>query len=109
MAIEQAQMQEYAKQWGRLVVRAWSDEAFKVRLLAEPAPALAEQGIALPPGMQVRVHENTAALVHLSLPPRPAEELSDEQLDAVAGGTPPARSAAPAPPAEAADPQDEGS
>jgi hypothetical protein len=35
--------------------------------------------------MQVRVHENTPAVVHLTLP-APSEELSDEQLDAVAGG-----------------------
>ena len=86
MAIDQAQMQEYAKQWGQLVARAWGDDAFKQRLLAEPGPALAEQGIAVPTGVEVRVHENTAALLHLTLPPAPSEEISDEQLDAVAGG-----------------------
>jgi hypothetical protein len=86
MAIDQTQMQEYAKQWGQLVARSWSDDAFKQRLLAEPGPALAEQGIELPPGIEVRVHENSPRLVHLTLPPAPAEELSDEQLDAVAGG-----------------------
>jgi hypothetical protein len=86
VAIEQVQMQEYAKQWGQLVARTWSDEAFKQRLLAEPAAALAEQGIAVPPDVEVRVHENTAAVFHLTLPPKPSEELSDEQLDAVAGG-----------------------
>jgi hypothetical protein len=86
MAIEQAQMQEYAKQWGQLVARTWSDEAFKQRLLAAPAPTLAKQGIAVPAGVEVRVHESTPTLVHLTLPPRPGEELSDEQLDAVAGG-----------------------
>jgi hypothetical protein len=86
MAIEQAQMQDYAKEWGRLVARAWGDEAFKRRLLAAPAAALAEQGIRLPPDVEVRVHENTATVFHLMLPPAPSEELSDEQLDAVAGG-----------------------
>jgi hypothetical protein len=86
MAIEQAQTQESAKRWGQLVARAWGDAAFKARLLADPGPALAEQGIQLPPGVEVRVHENTPAVVHLTLPPRPSEELSDEQLDAVAGG-----------------------
>jgi hypothetical protein len=86
MAIEQAQMQGYAKQWGLLVARTWSDEGFKRRLLAAPAVALAEQGIPVPPGVEVRVHENTATVVNFTLPPQPSEELSDEQLDAVAGG-----------------------
>jgi hypothetical protein len=86
MAIDQAQMQDYAKQWGQLVARAWGDEAFKRRLLAEPAAALAEQGIRLPPGVEIRVHEDSPTAVHLTLPPAPSEELSDEQLDAVAGG-----------------------
>jgi hypothetical protein len=86
MAIEQAQTQEYAKQWGQLVARTWSDPAFKDRLLAAPGPALAEQGIAVPPDVEVRVHENSPTVVHLTLPPAPGEELSDEQLDAVAGG-----------------------
>jgi hypothetical protein len=86
MAIEQVQMQDYAKQYGQLVARAWGDEAFKQRLLADPAPALAEQGIPIPPGVEVRMHENTASVVHLTLPPAPSDELSDEQLDGVTGG-----------------------
>jgi hypothetical protein len=87
MAIEQAQMQEYAKQWGQLVARAWGDEAFKRRLLAAPAAALAEQGIQFPPGVEVRAVENTDRVLYLTLPPKPSVELSDEQLDAVAGGS----------------------
>jgi hypothetical protein len=89
MAIEQGQMQAYAKQWGQLVARTWSDEAFKARLLADPAAVLAEQGIPLPPGVEVRIHEDTPAVVHLTLPPRPPSvnrELSDEELEAAAGG-----------------------
>jgi hypothetical protein len=84
MAIDQRQ--DLAKQYGQVVARAWGDEAFKARLLAAPAAALAEYGIQPPPGIEVRVVEDTARLVHLTLPPPPAEELSDEQLDAVAGG-----------------------
>ena len=79
MAIDHTQMQAYAKQYGQLVARAWGDEAFKQRLLAE-------QVIDVPPGVEVRVHESTDAVVHLTPPPKPAEELSDEQLEAVAGG-----------------------
>ena len=77
MAIDQAQAQEFAKQYGQLVARAWGDAAFKARLLAEPAAVLAERGIALPPGLEVRLHEDTPTLVHLTLPP-PSEDPSDE-------------------------------
>jgi hypothetical protein len=90
MATDPAQRQEYAKQWGQLVARAWSDEAFKQRLLAEPAAVLAEQGIPVRPGVEVRVHENSATAFHLVLPPSPPSvnrELSDEDLEAIAGGT----------------------
>ena len=78
MAIDQAQAQEYAQRWGQLVARAWGDEAFKAHLLAEPAPVLAEQGIAFLPGVEVRVHEDSPTLVHLALPPAPSEDPSDE-------------------------------
>jgi len=86
MAIEQAQTQEYAKRYGQLVARAWGDEAFKARLLADPAAVLAEHGLSVPPGVEVRAVENTDRVLYLALPPQPSEELSDEQLDAVAGG-----------------------
>jgi hypothetical protein len=86
MAIDQAQMPEYAKQYGQLVARAWGDQAFKRRLLADPAAVLAEQGIPVPPGVEVRAVENTDRVLYLTLPPGPSDELSDEQLDAVAGG-----------------------
>ena len=36
--------------------------------------------------MAVRAVESTPTTVHLALPPRPGDELSDEQLDQVAGG-----------------------
>src|SRR5262245_16660882 len=86
MAIDRAQIDAFAKQWGQLVARAWTDDAFKARLLAEPGPTLAEQGFEMPLGIEVKIHESTATLVHLTLPPAPSEDLSDEQLDAVAGG-----------------------
>jgi hypothetical protein len=34
MAIDRAQMHDYAKRYGQLVARAWVDPAFKARLLA---------------------------------------------------------------------------
>ena len=85
MAQNQEQQQEQARQWGQVVARAWRDEAFKQRLQADPAGVLREHGIAVPAGQQVRVVENTDQVMHLVLPPKP-RDLSDEQLDQVAGG-----------------------
>jgi hypothetical protein len=79
--------QEQARKLGQLVARAWTDEVFKQRLLAEPATVLQEQGLAVPAGTEVRVVEDTEQVQHLVLPRRPAEgELSEEQLAVAAGG-----------------------
>ena len=40
----------------------------------------------MPAGMTVTVVEDTDKQFHLVLPPVPTDELSDEALDAVAGG-----------------------
>jgi hypothetical protein len=83
-----ARRQEQARKLGQVVAKAWTDEAFKQRLLTEPATVLTEQGIAVPAGMAVRVVEDTERLRHFVLPARPAEgELSEEQLAQAAGGS----------------------
>ena len=87
MAIDQGQAQAYARNYGQLVSRAWSDPAFKQRLLSDPAAVLKEQGIDVPAGVRVQVLENTDKVFNLALPPQPSEGLSDEQLDQVAGGS----------------------
>ena len=62
------------------------DEAFAARLKDDPAAVLTEHGIAVPEGITVHVHENTATDVHLILPGCTTRELDDAELDAVAGG-----------------------
>jgi hypothetical protein len=85
------QQQEAMKQWGQVVARAWSDEAFKQRLLADPRAVLAEAGMAVPPNLTLQVHEATPTQYHLVLPPPPpgreGDKLSDAELDQVAGGS----------------------
>jgi hypothetical protein len=85
------QQQEQAKHWGQLVARAWSDETFKQRLLADPKAVLAEAGVPVPPNVTLQMHEATPTQIHLVLPPPPPErqgdKLSEEELDQVAGGT----------------------
>ena len=74
-------------QWGQIVAKAWQDDIFKKRLVAEPAVVLKEHGIQVPAGVQLRVVENTDQVIHLTLPAQPREgELSDEELEGVAGG-----------------------
>jgi hypothetical protein len=73
------------QRWGQVIARAWSDDSYKQRLLADPAAVMAEHGLTPPAGKQVRVVEDTADTVHAVLPARPSE-LSDEQLDQAAGG-----------------------
>jgi hypothetical protein len=63
-----------------------NDPAFKAELIANPAAALKAEGIDVPAGVAVTVVENTDKQFHLVLPPVPTDELSDEALDAVAGG-----------------------
>ena len=87
------QEQEAMKQWGQVVTRAWSDETFKQRLLSDPGTVLAEAGLPVPPNLTVQVHEATPTKLHLVLPPPPPAgqrgELTDADLDLVAGGSDP--------------------
>ena len=71
---------------GKIIARAWRDPAFKAKLLADPQATLKEAGVAVPAGVKVTVVENTDSHFHLVLPPKPAGELSDAELDKVAGG-----------------------
>jgi len=75
-----------------VIMRAWKDDAFRRELLSDPKAAIARlTGKPLPAGVKVVVHEETATTLHLCLPARPAKaagagELSDAELEAVAGG-----------------------
>ena len=84
-AMAQGDQQERARKWGQIVARAWREPAYKQRLMADPAAVLREEGLAVPAGQQVRLVENTDQVLHLVLPQKP-RDLSDEQLDHVAGG-----------------------
>ncbi len=57
--------------WAHVVGNAWADAEYKARLLAHPAAVLKEAGVELPPGLRLRVVENTADVTHLVLPAEP--------------------------------------
>lgn len=85
MADEQKQ-KDSIRAFQKVVAKTWSDPAFKVRLTADPKSVLAEHGVSMPEGVEVKVVENSDRVVHLILPAKPTGDLSDEQLDQAAGG-----------------------
>lgn len=69
----------------RVLSKCWSDASYKAKLLADPAGVFKAEGLPMPEGVELCVLENTAELSYLVIPARPAE-LTDEALDAAAGG-----------------------
>jgi hypothetical protein len=78
-------MVDHGKAYQRIIARCWADPAFKEALLADPVATLAQEGVLVPPGVRVQVVESTAEQRWLVIPPCPTD-LSDEELDGVAGG-----------------------
>lgn len=79
--------QSWMQVWGQIVAKSWDDDSLKKRLMSEPAAVLKEHGLDVPPGVQIKVVQNTDSLVHLPMAPKPAStELSEEDLANVAGG-----------------------
>lgn len=80
-------VEQQAKLWGQIVTKSSRDERFRKQLLADPAAAVKEAGLELPPGVKLRVVENTDTLLHVAIPPLESDkELSEEELQVVAGG-----------------------
>jgi hypothetical protein len=75
-----------------LIAKAWKDEAFKQELITNPKEVYArELGQQMPENLEIQVMEETPNTLYLVIPRSPAdaqvsEELSDEALEAVAGG-----------------------
>jgi hypothetical protein len=76
---------------GRIIQRSLEDESFRRRLLEDPKAAVVEElGTRLPEGVEVKAVEESADTIYLVLPSASevgeAGELSDQELEAVAGG-----------------------
>lgn len=71
-----------------VIQKALTDPAFKAELLKNPAAAVEKAtGLKLPPGVQIKIVEDSASNVHLVLPPSaPKGELGAADLSKVAGG-----------------------
>jgi hypothetical protein len=74
----------------RLIEKCWKEPGFRKQVLADPKGAFERQlGRPLPADLKIVIHEDSANTINLALPPIPtnAAELSDEDLEKVAGGT----------------------
>jgi hypothetical protein len=74
--------------WSQIVALAWCDEVLLKRLQSEPRSVLAEHGMNVPEGMEVKVVEGEEVQVvekgnaarHFTLPFSPPGDLMDEDL-----------------------------
>ena len=75
----------------QLIEKAWKDETFRQALRMDPQGTVESVlGGKLPAGVQMKLLEESADTFYLVLPAKPdrapAEPLTDQQLEAVAGG-----------------------
>lgn len=78
---------DISKKIGEILIKCWEDENHKQKLLADANAVLEKEGIPIPVGVSIKVLENTATIKHYVLPSAPKKELSDADLDTVAGGS----------------------
>lgn len=73
----------------KAIEKAWKDEIFKKDLMQKPHKALSQLGVNVPEKIEIKVVEESAKVVYLVLPVNPETltgELTDENLESVAGG-----------------------
>ena len=78
-------MAEQENPMRKIITRCWDDEAFKERLLADPAATLRAEGVQISEGVTVNVVIDTEDVQTLVIP-APERALSDAEIAAVASG-----------------------
>jgi hypothetical protein len=73
-----------------LIEKCWKDPDFKKQVISDPKGVLERHtGQKLPAPIKIFIHEEDANTLHFSIPTAPSNltELSDDELERVAGGT----------------------
>ncbi|MYE54686.1 MAG: NHLP leader peptide family natural product precursor [Chloroflexi bacterium] len=77
-------MQTVSEMQVRLREKAFEDESFRARLIADPRSVISEEfGISIPEDFNIQVHEDSPTTAHFILPPSP--RLTEEDLAQIAG------------------------
>jgi hypothetical protein len=105
--MDEAQRADFVSGYTKILTNAWSDEAFRARLTSEPREALAENGLSVPASADVKIvtgvagepsledqverwaKGETSGEYELFVPDQPqidTSELSESELEGVAGG-----------------------
>jgi len=75
----------------KIVALAWQDEEFRRKFIADPKGQFEERlGTTLPASLTMTAHQEDENSLHFVIPVKPREnldELTDEELEKVAGGT----------------------
>ena len=72
-----------------IVQRAWKDDGFRDEFVADPKATIEKySGQKLPAEVTILAHPEDDKTIHFVIPPKPAnaDQLSDEDLEKVAGG-----------------------
>ena len=78
---------EYSKILGKIYAQCHRDPEYKKRFLDDPKAVIKEEGVEVPDTIKIKaVEESDPNVLTLHLPPKPSEELSDRDLEQVAGG-----------------------
>lgn len=77
---------KYLKNWINIIELCWKDKDCRKNFIKNPLEFLAKQGVKVPNGIAVKVHENTDQVIFLTLPQKVEQELSLEVIDALASG-----------------------
>ena len=85
-SMEPVRIRAAAAKMQRFADKYREDGEYRAEIDADPAGALAQGGVVLPPSVGVRFVEDSADVFHFVLPPEPHYTLEDEALEAVAGG-----------------------